>query len=557
MSLKRTVKNINRIREVIRILVKHSFEDIVTRTGLNRFLTPQGRIRISSSDPIILRHSLWERVRLVVEELGPTFIKFAQLLSNRPDILPDDLIKEFEKLQNEVPHFPTKTAIAIVEQELGKPIHELFSFFDNIPVGSASIGQVHRARLLDGQDVVVKVQRPNVRDKVLSDLALLHQIISLTSGYFETHGVLNPVEVVETFEKTMIRELDYLSEARNIEQFRHLYHNEKSFYIPKAYRQFSTSRVLVIEFVSGCKISDLPQLERWGLSPQKVAEHGIDIYLKQMFVHGLFHADPHPGNVLVRPNGQVVLIDFGMVGRLSSRQKYALASVMIGMMQRDARSMATNLRRLASGHAINSHRAFEHDLEELIEDFVVVNVDQMGVADFIGRLQQIVYRYKLQLPGSIFLMLRALAIIEGVGQVLHPQFDTLDFLKPYGIELMKEQYTSKHIKNELQYTVSQLLSLLYTSPIDLKQILKQLRKGEFKTNQEIVGLSEFHRTFNHIANKLLATLLIAALTIGSSIALLARYEGMSYVFGMPVVSFVGYSLAFFIGLMLLFSIRRD
>ncbi len=557
LSITRTVKNINRIREVIRILLKHSFEDVVTRTGLNEFLTPRGRIRIRKSDPYILHHSQFERIRLVIEELGPTFIKFAQVLSIRPDILPEGLIKEFEKLQSQVRPFPYAKAIEIVEEELKQKLDETFSFFDQRIVGSASIGQVHRARLKNGNDVVVKVQRPQVKDKVIADLVFLHQIVSLMENFFKSLGILNPLEIVEAFEKSMLKELNYIEESRNIEQFGHLYGNQKSFYIPKVFRELCTERVLVVEFVSGCKITDIPQLSKWGLSPERIAEKGIDIYLRQMFVHGFFHADPHPGNVLVRPNGQIALIDFGMVGRLSKRQKYSFAGAIISMAQQDARAMATHLRRLASSHSISSQRAFEQDLEDLINDFIVLNVDHMGIANFTGRLQQIIYLYKLQLPGSIFLILRALAIIEGIGQILHPKFETLSFLKPYGIELLEEQYSARNVKNELKYSLSQILSLLYSAPIDLKSIIRQIRKGKLKTNIEIVGLEEIHKTINHATNKLVSGILTASFAIGAFIGLLGKYENMPYFFGLPLISIVAFGLAFFWGMILLNGMRRD
>lgn len=557
LSIKRTVKNINRIREVIHVLVKHSFEDVVTRTGLNEFLTPQGRIRISKSDPHILHYTQYERIRLVIEELGPSFIKFAQLLSNRPDILPEGLIKEFEKLQSAVPPFPYAKAQEIVEEELGAPIEEVFSFFDKITIGAASIGQVYRARLKNGHDVVVKVQRPRVQDKVIADLAFLQQIVSLTENFFESLGILNPLEIVKAFEKSMLKELDYTEEARNILQFLHLYQEQEKFHIPKVYREYSTSRILVIEFVSGCKISDIQQLERWGLSPQKIAERGIDIYLRQIFVNGFFHADPHPGNVLVRPNGQIALIDFGMVGRLSKREKYAFAGAIISMAQQDARGMARNLRRLATAHNITNQRSLEQDLEELIEDFIVVNVDEMGISDFTGRLQQVIYTYKLQMPGSVFLILRALAIIEGIGQVLHPQFDTLKFLKPYGIEILREQYSLRNMKNEMQFSVSQIVSLLYSAPADIKYILKQIRQGELSSNLRIHGLDEIHNTINHATNKLVSGLLTASFTIGSFIGMIGEYKNMPYFFGLPLVSIVGFSFAIFWGMVLLNGMRRD
>ncbi|UOQ71690.1 ABC1 kinase family protein [Hymenobacter cellulosilyticus] len=396
---KNTISNLGRIRQVVEVLVRYGFEDVVTSTALRRLITQKRRLSWQHAERPVFETSRWERVRMVIEELGPTFIKLAQAMSNRPDLLPEALIDEFQKLQSDVPPFDVRVAREIIERELGQPITEVFSEFDEKPLGSASIGQVHRAKLLTGEDVVVKVQRPDVQEKVRTDLSLLHELVRLTAGFLRNHGLSNPQDIVDAFERSMMKELDYTSEARSMEQFRKLYEAYETFYIPKPYRELSTAKILVIEFVSGCKITDKAQLLEWGLSPEKVAETGMDIYLTQIFEFGIFHADPHPGNVLVRPDGTIVLIDFGMVGKLSKQQKYAFAGVFIGMARQDARSMALNFRRLALTADIPDMRTFEADLNDLIEDFTMLDVKEMSMSDLADRLQVIIYDYKLQVPG--------------------------------------------------------------------------------------------------------------------------------------------------------------
>ena len=531
---KNTISNLTRIRQVAEVLLRYGFEDVVTTTPLRRLVSQARRLSWQRADRQVFETTRWERVRLIIEELGPTFIKLAQAMSNRADLLPQALIDEFEKLQSNVPPFETALARQIIEEELGRPITEVFSEFDDVTLGSASIGQVHRARLLTGEEVVVKVQRPGVKEKVRSDLALLHELVRLTSGFLQKQGLANPQDVVDAFERSMSKELDYTAEARSMEQFRKLYENYTTFYIPKPFRELSTARILVIEFVSGCKITDKPQLLAWGLSPETVAETGMDIYLTQIFEFGIFHADPHPGNVLVRPDGTVVLIDFGMVGRLTKQQKYAFAGVFIGMARQDARSMALNFRRLALTAEIPDMRAFEADLNQLIDDFASLDVKEMSMSDLADSLQTVIYNYKLQVPGAVFLILRALVILEGIGKVLHPNFNTFEFVRPYGTKIVKEQYSRQNLLSEAEYTGTQLLALLQTLPADVRQIVRKISKGELRVKVELSG----YQTLLHKADQLVSRTILALLSVGgllfSGLSLMGRYSPeMPYHRGVP------------------------
>ncbi|WP_223649215.1 ABC1 kinase family protein [Hymenobacter psoromatis] len=556
MLFKNTISNLTRIRQVAEVLLRYGFEDVVTTTPLRRLVSQKRRLRwLENDDRAVFQTTRWERIRLIIEELGPTFIKLAQALSNRADLLPQALIDEFEKLQSNVPPFPTVEARAIVEAELGRPLTEVFSEFEDVPIGSASIGQVHRARLLSGEEVVVKVQRPGVRDKVEGDLRLLHELVRLTATFLRGQGLANPQGVVDAFERSMTKELDYTSEARAMEQLRKLYEDYTTFYIPKPYRELSTSKILVIEFVNGCKITDKAQLLVWGLSPETVAETGMDIYLTQIFEFGFFHADPHPGNVLVRPDGTLVLIDFGMVGKLTRQQKYAFAGVFISMARQDARSMALNFRRLALSSDIPNMRAFEADLGQLIEDFAVLDVQDMSMGDLADSLQGIIYQYKLQVPGAVFLILRALVILEGIGKVLHPHFNTFEFVRPYGAKILKEQYSPENILNEAEYTGTQLLALLQTLPTDLRQITRKISKGELRVKVELSGYTSLLRKADQLVSRTVLALLAVGTLLFAGLSLLGRYPPqMPYFRGLPLVTW--YSLGATAFLLLLLTLPR-
>ncbi|MGI4835175.1 MAG: ABC1 kinase family protein [Janthinobacterium lividum] len=538
MLFKNTISNFARLRQVAEVLLRYGFEDVVTSTPLRRLVGQKRRLRwLKDDERPVFETTRWERIRLIIEELGPTFIKLAQALSNRADLLPEALIDELEKLQSNVPPFATNEARLIVEAELGRPLGEVFSEFDDVPVGSASIGQVHRARLPTGEQVVVKVQRPGVRDKIESDLRLLHELVRLTGGFLRGQGLANPQDVIDAFERSMTKELDYTQEARAMEQLRKLYEHYTSFYIPRPYRELSTAKVLVIEFVEGCKITDKAQLLAWGLRPEAIAETGMDVYLTQIFEFGFFHADPHPGNVLVRPDGTLVLIDFGMVGKLTKQQKYAFAGVFIGMARQDARSMALNFRRLALSSDIPDMRTFEADLSVLIEEFAVLDVQDMRMSDLADALQGIIYKYKLQVPGAIFLILRALVILEGIGKVLHPHFNTFEFVRPYGAKILREQYSPENVLSEAEYTGTQLLALLQTLPADLRQIMRKASKGELRLKVELSGYASLLRKADQLVSRTVLALLTLGTLLFAGLSLLGHYPpAMPYYRGLPVIT---------------------
>jgi ubiquinone biosynthesis protein len=557
MLFDRTIENIARIRKLIEVLIKYGFGDIVSNTRLYN-ISGRPKKGALKADAQKFRETRWERIRKVMEELGPTYIKLGQLLSNRPDIVPEPLIEEFEKLLDEVPPFHIDSVKMIIERELGKPLDELFLYFDDKPVGSASIGQVHRARLMSGDDVVVKVQRPNARKQILSDLVLIREFVKLTENYFVKAGILNPLDIVEAFSKSLQTELDYTIEARNLDQFRRLYKGLEMFYVPRSYRDFTTKQVITIEFVSGCKVSDVDTLLSWGLDPKKIARSGLDIYLRQIFELGIFHADPHPGNVLIKPNGAIALIDFGMVGKIMQSQRYAFAGVFISMANRDAKTMAINLRRLAIDHEIDDMRAFEYDLNDLIQDYVVLDLEEMSVRDFTARLQKIAYKYKLQIPGTIFLIFRSIAMLEGMAKSLDKDFDVLESIKPYGLKLLTEQYSLKNVSGEVRHVLIQFFTLFYNFPLEMRDIIKMIRKGRIVFNMQVKNFDLLIRQLHFATNRLVMGLIIAALIIASAIAYSASVgKDVVGILGLPLFSILCWIAATMIAFLLVFNDMRS
>jgi len=557
LGINSTIRNLGRLRQIMSVFVKYGFEDLIANSTLRNLVPEALRLKWMRQEQPALQYSRFERIRMAAEELGPTFVKLAQVLSNRPDIIPDGLVKEFEKLQDRVPPFDGETARNMVELEIGRPIEEVFQWFNDVPLASASIGQVHRACLIDGTEVVVKVQRPEVQATVERDLQLLQEIVKRSDRYLRKQGVLNAQDIVNVFERSMSKELDYTNEARNIQKFREFYKDRKDFYIPRVFRKYSTGKVLIIEFVSGCRFTDKKQLREWGLDIKKTVETGLNIYLAQIFEYGYFHADPHPGNVLVRQDGTICLIDFGMVGQLSKRDKVAFANVFVSMAKEDARKMALSMKKLAISDNVKDMRALETDLQGLIDDYATLDVSEASIAELTTQLQKVMLRYQMVVPAGIFLIFRALAILEGIGKIMYPQLKTYDYIKPYGRKIVEEQLSPENIWSEIQYRGEQISSFLSGIPVDLKEIMQQTRSGKIHFEVELQGYGYLLKKLDSITNRLVLTFIICSLILGSSITATVPFPPRYMTqYGLPYWSLLGYIIAGILCLILLYAIIR-
>ena len=550
-------RNMGRTREILGVLIKWGFEDVVINSTLRNLVPESTRIKWIRDEKPVMEYTRYERIRMAAEDLGPTFVKLAQILSNRPDIIPEGLVKEFEKLQDRVAPFEYEKAKRIIERETDMKIEDLFEWFDEKPLASASIGQVHKAKLKTGEVVVVKVQRPEVAEIIDRDMQIIKDVVHRADRYLKKQGVLQADEAVRTFERSMQKELDYRNEARNIERFRTTYKFRTDFYIPMVYRQYSTDKVLIMEYVEGCKITDMEQLKKWGIDPKMIVERGMDIYLTMIFEFGYFHGDPHPGNILVREDGTIIILDFGMIGQLMKKDKYAFAGIFISMSRNDPREMANSMMKLAVEHNITDMRQFVYDLNDLIEDYAYLDVSESSIQDVIQRLQKIMYEYKITVPTGIFIIFRAFAILEGIGKKMHPEFRTYDFIKPYGQRLVTEQLKPENLAEEANSRFNTLSSMLNTFPTELKNIMQKTTRGKLHFEVELQGYGYALKKWDSITNRLSITYIICALMMASSIALLPNYSAeMRYYYGINAWSFCGYSIAGFLFIILTYTIIR-
>lgn len=559
MLLGDTFKHLGRTRKIIQILMKYGFEDFVFNSFLQKLVPNRMLLSWTREDRKVSETSTYERIRMACEEMGPSAVKIAQILSNRSDILPDELISEFKKLQSEVKTFPFDEAKRILEEELPYEMQQIFDKFDEKPIGSASIGQVYRAQLITGEDVVVKVRRPGVDKLLRQDLDIMSSLLPYAENVIEQNGMSyqSVKDLFTEVEKNTLKELDYKNEARNIENFRKFYKKRKDFYVPRAYREYSTDKILVIEFAGGCKITDVEQMNDWGINPTDVAERGMDIYLTQIFEFGYFHADPHPGNIIIQKDGRICLIDFGMVGKLMQRDKMAFAQVFIAMAKQDAKNMAIHLKKLCITHDVDNTRILEYELNEIIEEYTSLDVTESKIEELIVSLQNIMKAHNMRVPGSINLIFRALAVLEGIGKQIHPNFVVSDFVQPYGFKLLKEQYSVEHLMEEAFYQVSQVNALIRSIPTEFRSILKKTRQGKLNVQIEHRGYDPLLRKMDRVVNRFILTFIIFTITISSSIlALIPMEEKYISSLGIPYLSIGGFVFAIFLGTILLFAVLR-
>ena len=560
MLLDGTFKHLGRTRQIIKVLVKYGFEDIVFHSFLQNIVPRRMLLSWTRENRIVSATTRWERIRMAAEEAGPSAIKIAQIMSNRSDIIPEELIVELKKLQSEVKTFPFSVARKILDEELPHPYDEIFEEFNEVPIGSASIGQVYKAKLRTGEEVVVKLRRPGVGKLLVQDLEIAKSILPHAKGVIEQNGLT--YEAVEDslleIEKSTVKELDYLNEARNIENFRKFYRKRKDFYVPRVYREYSTEKLLIIEFAGGCKITDQKQLEEWSIDAKKVAERGMDIYLTQIFEFGYFHADPHPGNIIIQKDGRICLIDFGMVGKLMQRDKMSFAQVFVAMAQGDSKKMALNLRKLCISHDIENVRMLEYDLQEIIEEYTTLDVAESKIEDLILSLQGVMRDYNMRVPGSVTLIFRALGLLEGIGKQIHPEFNINQFVQPYGFKLLKEEYSMTNLAKEGLTRFDEISALLNSIPVEVRSILKKTRQGKLNVQIEHKGYDPLLRKMDRVVNRFILTFIIFTLVLGSSIlATIPMSENyMAGAIGLPILSVIGYAFSIFLGTILLFAVLR-
>jgi ubiquinone biosynthesis protein len=550
----KTQRHFNRYTEIIRVLVKHGFGEFIDHSHLKTILgfrkKPLSRRDLSADT----KHSKWVRIRMVLEELGLTFIKFGQIMSNRPDLLPDELINELEKLQSAVPPFPSADAVKILEEELGGPVGKVFLRFDEAPMASASIAQVHSAELLSGERVVVKIQRPNLEEIITTDIEIMHIFAALMESVILRTEVLNASAIIDEFGKSLRKEIDFTLEASNIKKFDLQFRSNSKVYIPKVFLEYTTKRVLVMERIDGIKVSNIRALLSAGNDPIKIAHNGAHVVIEQIFENGFFHADPHPGNLLVLDDNRICFLDFGMMGFLLPRHREILSSIMVALVEKDERRVTRGLLDLSLSKTPWNVESLEYEVFELIDRYTDRPLKAINLGELVTRLLHLVVAYRIQIPPGFFLLAKALVTTEGVALRLDPDFDMITHLEPIVRRMILKTFGPESLAREFYNTSFQTLSMLRSFPGDAKEILEKIKAGRVIFHFDPEDLKPILHKTDQIFSRLSFSVVLASLVIGSSIVITARIPPLWN--NVSIIGIAGFLGAGLIGFWLLISMIR-
>jgi ubiquinone biosynthesis protein len=510
-SLLTTVRDLDRLRQIVAVLTRHGFGEIVQRTGLSSLRPGRG------SEPPPPRVQLGERVRLVLQDLGPSFVKLGQIASTRPDLVPSDILGELRRLQDEVPPEPFDTVRAQVEAELGAPLEELYESFEAEPLASASVAQVHRARLKTSEgsvDVVVKVQRPDVRGVVERDVDLLYWLAHAIERSIPESKLYAPVKLVGEFDQAISAELDFGLEADHAERFARNFEDNRRVQFPRVYRQASARKVLTLEYLDGRKIYDAVAS---GFSGAAIAKLAVDMIVKQIFEDGFFHADPHPGNAFIMGEADqptIAMIDLGLVGRLTPRMRDRTIDLMVAAVREDYRGMADALYAIGRPTKKIDREAYEAEVTMLAQKYLG---KQLGDIELSAMIRDLVYgarKYGLEVPSEFLMVGKALMTIEGVGKEIYPELDVFEEVKPYFLKLMYQRYSPERIGQDVLRAVLRLSAAASDMPMQVQEILEDLRKGAFTVE---LRQTDIAFASDRVGRRLFSGLTVASLVVGACV----------------------------------------
>ena len=516
-SLLNTVKDLDRLRQIVGVLAKHGFGEVIRRTGLGSLVQTVRRQKTPTQ-----QRSVGERFRLALQDLGPSFIKLGQVASTRPDLLPDGVAAELKKLQDEVPPEPFEAIQPLIESELGSSIDDLFADFEAEPLASASIGQVHRAKLRtsDGLvEVVVKVQRPKVKETMELDIDLLYWLAHAIERSIPEARLYQPVNMVNEFDRAVSAELDFVFEADNAERFARNFEGKPFVCFPKVYRNASSRRVLTLEYLDGCKID---QAIEHGFSGETIAKTAIDVFIQQVFEDGFFHADPHPGNVFVLgPKARPVLamIDMGLVGHLSPQLRDRTIDLMVAAVREDYRGLADALWAIGRPTRKVDRQAFEAEVALLAQKYLGKKLGDIELGEMLRDLVDGSRRYGIEVPSGFLMMGKALMTVEGVGKSIYPELDIFEEVKPYFLRLIQQRFSPERLTQDAIRGMMRLSNAASEMPVQVQELLDDLRAGNFQVQVREKHLSD---AADRLGRRIFSGIVVAATILGGSVLAAAK-----------------------------------
>ncbi|MGH7130550.1 MAG: ABC1 kinase family protein [Phycisphaerales bacterium] len=558
LHIDKSIRNLRRYAEIVRVLVGHGFEDVVQEVGLERVFSRGMRIvgakRLAAEFAHLPRKV---RLRRAMEALGPTFIKLGQVLSTRPDLIPEEWAEEFKLLQDDCPKVAFAQIKATLVEEFGEQLPEIFASIDQEPLAAGSMAQAHRAKLATGEDVVIKVLRPGIHAVTAADMEALRLIASFAEQHFADLGY-SPTEVVNEFARELVKEVDLTHEGRSTDRLRRNFEGDEGVVFPKVYWHATTPSVLTIEEIHGVLLSRLKEGQLTLEDRKSVVANGARAVMRQCLEIGFFHADPHPGNLFAMSDGRIAFIDCGMTGQLDDRTSQQLAELVAGVVDGDLDQVITVISNLADvDYDKLESRPFRADVREFVSHFHDVPLEQLNMGKLLKEFFDKLRAHHIRCPGDMVLLIKALSTIESVGLSLDPDFEVVSFARPYIEKLVKRKYSIGELRRRLRGGLFRYAELAEDLPGQVRGMLSQIRKNKFAINLEHRGLARLTHTIEHASRNISFALIISAMLVGSSILVLSDRGNTSHsILGLTALGIGGFLLAAVLVVVMVISNRR-
>ncbi len=517
------------------MFAKNGFQDVAQRIRLNSFISSWS----TSSETSHLSSA--QRLRISLEELGPTFIKLGQLLATRPDIIPQDYVNEFRKLQDQIPPVDWVEIEKILMEQFPLGYQKVFKSFSPVAIGSASIAQVHRAELFNGEPVVVKIQKPNVAQVIEDDIRILHILADLCEDYIPESKVFNPRGMVSEFARSISLETNFVVEANNIKRFQENFIDNPQVKIPHIYLDYSGPKVLVMEELIGTPLSQPHALEQENTDRSALMKVGLRAYFNMVFKDGLFHGDLHAGNIFVLGHDRLGFVDFGLVGRLSRKTQNSIASMLLSLLDEDYERMAYEYIEMAPFHPQTNRQRLAQDLRSILSPFFGLNLKEVNMGKLLLESSKVAARNHVVLPSELMVFFKSLVTIEGLARMIQDDFDLLPFISEYSSEFVKTRVSTKEFFSEATFQFKEWTSLLESLPKEIKTHIRKMNQADYAQSIEIKNLKEIQKTFYNSSRLIFIGLIVSSLTIAG--AMTVDIESQKMVYGFPLLSMVMFSMA--------------
>lgn len=542
-------RKLKRSAKLISVLSKYGFKDLLSRMNVGN------KPAEISGDPeeIISKGTVYERIRLALEELGPTFVKLGQTFSNREDLLPPELIQELQKLQDKVDRIEMNVP-EILENEFNIIIADYFSEIEKDPLATASIAQVYKASLSDGSPVILKIKKPDVQAVIEDDLLLIKDIEKLISSYSEIGEKLNLKQAISTFERSLMEEVSLINEKENILQFKRNFKNSKETYVPQVYEEFSNNNVLCMEFIDGIKVTDKTTLLEHSIDPVNISETGLRLFVSQILDYGFFHADPHAGNILVKKDGKVVFIDFGAVGKIPPNDKEILENLIVSFVAKNPHKIVRYLKKMAVSYQIPDERRFEGDVEDILDFVHRTSLKEIDPHAIMNKMKDVLKDNRLYMPDYFYLLFKGIGLIEGVGRTINPDLDVVKSLHPYTKKIFARKISPQNLLKTGMDKMMNFTDNVDEIPRELRSVLQKLDENKFTVSSEIKNIEKTNQLIKSGIVNLILAMVLGANMVATAIVFVS--ETGPKVGEMSLVAVLGFIFSVFLTIIILLRITR-